>query len=188
MSRRPIDKATKNAARRKYATGSWKLLARFLVGAGELDADPFDEATAKILAAGERHFCIRPSSKATIEHRQHAIFNAIEAVRASELGEEAAGEARPNPLPFSHRQFYSSLAWKRLRYRVLQERGLKCECCGATKDDARLVMNVDHIKPIKTHWNLRLEMDNLQVLCSDCNRGKGSADQTDWRETNSKIG
>ena len=35
--------------------------------------------------------------------------------------------------------------------------------------------------PRKTHPHLALSLDNLQVLCEDCNCGKGSWDSTDWR-------
>lgn len=42
-------------------------------------------------------------------------------------------------------------------------------------------MNVDHIKPRRLFPWLALELKNLQVLCHDCNHGKGNWDQTDWR-------
>ena len=35
-------------------------------------------------------------------------------------------------------------------------------------------LNIDHIKPLKTHWNLRLDINNLQILCKDCNKFKAS--------------
>lgn len=75
--------------------------------------------------------------------------------------------------------FYDSLDWRKLSYSVLRDRGRVCECCGATPP--AVVVHVDHIKSLKKHWELRLEQSNLQVLCKDCNRGKGSHDQTDWR-------
>jgi len=78
-------------------------------------------------------------------------------------------------------EFYDSWDWKTLRYVVLKERGRKCECCNLSADDGA-VMNVDHVKPIRLHWDLRLVKSNLQVLCKDCNMGKGSWDQTDWRQ------
>lgn len=59
-------------------------------------------------------------------------------------------------------------------------------CCGATPrhltlggQPVRLV--VDHIRPLGTHWHLRLEAENLQVLCDDCNMGKGGVHIEDFR-------
>lgn len=75
--------------------------------------------------------------------------------------------------------FYDSAEWRRLRFTVLNERGRKCECCGAMPPNA--VIHVDHIKSLKKRWDLRLDPSNLQVLCEDCNRGKGSHDETDFR-------
>lgn len=75
--------------------------------------------------------------------------------------------------------FYDSIEWKRLRFDILKARGRRCECCGAGPDAAML--HVDHIKPVRKHWNRRLDPDNLQVLCEGCNRGKGSRDETDFR-------
>lgn len=67
--------------------------------------------------------------------------------------------------------FYKTPEWKRLRYDHLAKQP-SCELCGrSAKDSAR--MNVDHIKPLSYHWNLRLAPHNLQTLCANCNRGKG---------------
>lgn len=74
-------------------------------------------------------------------------------------------------------RFYKSYEWKVLRYKILSKYGRQCMCCG--KSDG--VMHVDHIKPIRKYWHLRLFEDNLQVLCADCNRGKASWDETDFR-------
>lgn len=80
--------------------------------------------------------------------------------------------------------FYESFEWKRLRFDILRERGRRCECCGA--DNRQSMIHVDHIKPVKKHWNLRLDPTNLQVLCEGCNRGKGSRYETDFREDREK--
>lgn len=47
---------------------------------------------------------------------------------------------------------------------------------------------VDHIKPVRKYWHLRLDPDNLQVLCADCNRAKGNWDETDFRKNRKKSG
>lgn len=77
--------------------------------------------------------------------------------------------------------FYSSYEWRKLRYAALKKYGAKCMCCGRVAEDG-VVMNVDHIKPRKRYPELALCLDNLQVLCSVCNHGKGNWDETDWRE------
>lgn len=58
--------------------------------------------------------------------------------------------------------------------------------CGMEPGDPRVgggtvKICVDHIKPISKHWELRLEESNLQVLCMECNKGKGAWDETDHR-------
>lgn len=71
--------------------------------------------------------------------------------------------------------FYSSKPWRKLRYQVLLKYSGKCQCCGS-----RGPLNVDHIKPRRKYPELEMEISNLQVLCADCNAGKGD-DETDWR-------
>lgn len=78
--------------------------------------------------------------------------------------------------------FYESWDWKRLRYRALQKFGRRCLACNATAGDGAKIV-VDHIKPIRRYWHLRLDPENLQPLCEDCNMGKGSWDETDFRVT-----
>lgn len=70
--------------------------------------------------------------------------------------------------------------WRRLRYDALRLHGARCQCCGASAATGA-VINVDHIFPRKTHPHLALTLSNLQVLCADCNAGKGNRDTTDWR-------
>jgi hypothetical protein len=91
------------------------------------------------------------------------------------------GPEKPGPAPSENAIaiFYQSPNWQRLARQVKDERGSKCECCGATSQKIRIV--TDHIKPIKYHWHLRLDKKNLQVLCDGCNLKKGSWDKTDFR-------
>lgn len=64
-----------------------------------------------------------------------------------------------------------------LRYLVLSKGGKRCALCGATTKDR--VLDVDHIIP-RSHGGKNVE-ENLQVLCSKCNRSKGNQDDTDFR-------
>lgn len=82
----------------------------------------------------------------------------------------------------SSNDFLKSYEWRKLRMEALKKYGAKCQCCGATPND-NVRMNVDHIKPRKIYPELALDINNLQILCEECNHGKGNWDQTDWRKS-----
>lgn len=73
--------------------------------------------------------------------------------------------------------FYKSKEWIEVREIILETYGRKCMKCGTM--DA--IMNVDHIKPKRFFPKLKLDLNNLQVLCSSCNKEKGNKDHTDYR-------
>ncbi len=77
--------------------------------------------------------------------------------------------------------FLQSYEWRKLRMEALKLYGNRCQCCGASAADG-VRIHVDHIKPRKQYPALALDLSNLQVLCEDCNHGKGNWDDTDWRE------
>ena len=85
------------------------------------------------------------------------------------------------PKKIAQPEFLETYVWRKKRMEALLKYGPKCMCCGATPKTGA-VMNVDHIKPRRTHPELALEIDNLQILCGDCNHGKGNWDSTDWRD------
>jgi 5-methylcytosine-specific restriction endonuclease McrA len=76
--------------------------------------------------------------------------------------------------------FLSTFQWRKVRMEALKKYGPRCQCCGATPATGA-VMNVDHIKPRKKWPSLALDVNNLQILCHECNHGKGNWDDTDWR-------
>lgn len=78
------------------------------------------------------------------------------------------------------RSFYTSERWLRKRESTLRKYGEKCMKCGAKKS-ATVSIHVDHIKPISKYPQLRLNPENLQVLCKTCNHEKSNIDETDWR-------
>jgi 5-methylcytosine-specific restriction endonuclease McrA len=77
--------------------------------------------------------------------------------------------------------FYSTDQWRALRYKVLKRYQRRCMCCGASPDDGKTVLHVDHIKPRSKYPALELDENNLQILCADCNLGKGNSDEIDYR-------
>lgn len=76
--------------------------------------------------------------------------------------------------------FLESYQWRRVRMEALIKHKAICQCCGASRKTGA-VINVDHIKPRKLYPHLALDLNNLQVLCHECNHGKGNWDMTDWR-------
>lgn len=82
------------------------------------------------------------------------------------------------------RDFYYSEVWRALRFKVLKKSSGCCCLCGNGPEPGK-PLHVDHIKPRSLYPHLELEENNLQVLCYDCNLGKGNTDDTDWREPRS---
>lgn len=79
------------------------------------------------------------------------------------------------------KDFYLSREWKALRVRVLEKYGCACMMCGRSPKTHGVVIHVDHIKPRSKFPALSLDFENLQILCEDCNLGKGNRFDTDHR-------
>lgn len=77
-------------------------------------------------------------------------------------------------------EFYSSAKWKEIRHIALVNSEGRCNLCGASAKDG-VTLHVDHIEPRSKAPKKQWDLDNLQVLCSDCNIGKSNYDDTDWR-------
>lgn len=77
--------------------------------------------------------------------------------------------------------FYASREWLELRVRVLEKYECKCMMCGRSPKLHGIVIHVDHIKPRSKRPDLSLDFNNLQILCADCNKGKGNKFETDYR-------
>lgn len=134
--------------------------------------------TEKIFAGATRNECLFHAA-------QHAdrrfIFPAPQVAARQKTKRKKPGAGRPRQPKDKVAAFYKSAEWKRARYDALQANDGRCELCGQGKHEGQ-ILNVDHIKPVRRFWKLRLEPSNLQVLCGDCNCGKGNRDDTDWRE------
>ncbi|EKS8373185.1 HNH endonuclease [Bacillus thuringiensis] len=75
-------------------------------------------------------------------------------------------------------KFYKSNEWRTLRLKVIQRAKYECEHCKqkgkvTTRDTLdkrgrKMKMDVNHIKPVKTHPHLALGLDNLEYLCVRC--------------------
>lgn len=63
--------------------------------------------------------------------------------------------------------FYKSVPWRRVREQALLKTHGLCAYCLENKKIVLADM-VHHQKPIRTHWELRLQLDNLIPLCHTC--------------------
>lgn len=123
-----------------------------------------------------------PAKPSTASLRRAAL-----AVVSEPLDFTAPADVPRAPTTAEKADFYASWEWQTLRMKTLKRYGRRCLCCGAAPGEFTVAgepvrLNVDHIKPISKHWSLRLDPENVQVLCAECNKGKGAWDQTDWRE------
>jgi len=76
--------------------------------------------------------------------------------------------------------FYKTREWREIRYKALRNNDGRCELCGRGKKDG-IILHVDHIKPRSRFPELELDLNNLQILCEDCNLGKSNKCTRDWR-------
>ena len=60
-------------------------------------------------------------------------------------------------------RFYNSIQWRTLSMKYTQDKGYRCEECGA------IASEVHHIVPIQTDegWERRLDYNNLECVCVD---------------------
>lgn len=88
--------------------------------------------------------------------------------RSAKRGEIAF--EKPEAKSTKGKDFYNSLSWKRLRYQFLMlSENKECKNCGSSKN-----LQVDHIVPRSIDPSRSLDQTNLQILCADCNFGKGA--------------
>lgn len=73
--------------------------------------------------------------------------------------------------------FYLTREWRKVRWKVLQASDGRCCMCGNTAQTSGRPMHVDHAIPRSTAPSRELDQSNLQVLCEQCNLGKGA---TSW--------
>lgn len=132
----------------------------------------------------------RRKSIPSLHAHYSAVLLRIAQLRGRGVGPAEAPASRPKdrrtvPTDEQIRDFYKSYQWRRLRYETIKRWGGLCQCCGARGGAGGKRLQGDHIKSLRYYWELRLDPDNIQVLCDECNHGKGAWDETDWRPQSS---
>lgn len=119
-------------------------------------------------------------SKAKVENKKQAILNKKYKKTKKKYKKKKKKKFKNKEDFIRSNDFLETYEWRRIRYKALKKSNGKCQLCGRSPKDG-IILNVDHINPRKTHPEFALSIGNLQVLCHDCNHGKGNADNTDWR-------
>lgn len=150
---------------------------------------PMDTDPEKWVRENFSYICFKYREK----YPQPSAFAKLSKKQRKKLRSAASGYAKSAPRKVATQKsvkvagvdvasdaFLSTFEWRKVRMEALKKYGPRCQCCGATPATGA-VMNVDHIKPRKKWPSLALDVNNLQILCHDCNHGKGNWDDTDWR-------
>ena len=148
-----------------------------------IEIDPASSHERVLRACYERYgrtLNLKPAaSKSHLLGYYSAVSRWKGALKRGKLKPPSPKKAKPDD-EINPNAFYRSYEWRQLRYSILLKYGRRCMCCGQTPAHG-VTMHVDHIKSLRKNWDLRLDADNLQVLCEVCNHGKGNSDETDWR-------
>lgn len=165
----------------------WEPINR-IHGLSPLKSETFQESVKRILKlVRSKSRDERDAAAAAVGYGPETFPPYVRAAREAKASKPTPAAKAPS---HSVKQaFYASWEWRTLRMEVLKEHGNRCQCCGAGRGDVTVggepvVIVVDHIRPLSKFWDLRLERRNLQVLCQECNQGKGNWDETDWRGVN----
>lgn len=121
----------------------------------------------------------------TIPKTKRFIKNLSVAMRRAKANEEKAWKWHEIRRIAAGREptWYDSREWFHLRHRVILRSNGKCKNCGATSKSSNGPMNVDHIKPRWKYPELEYDINNLQVLCRNCNKIKGGSDPSNITTT-----
>ncbi|GIN86965.1 HNH endonuclease [Heyndrickxia sporothermodurans] len=83
--------------------------------------------------------------------------------------------------------FYKCKEWRQLRLKAMERDNYECKHCKRNgvvttrktinKYGKPTKMDVNHIKPVRTHPHLALDLDNLEYLCVDCHNKADGKDK-----------
>jgi 5-methylcytosine-specific restriction endonuclease McrA len=104
-----------------------------------------------------------------LESQRYDFMYEMEALNRKPGGRTLKPRNKGTQYSFAKRIFIESNDWHLMRKTVFQMYGRTCMKCESTTQ-----LEVDHIYPMYLYPDLRLSLNNLQVLCRKCNRDKGT--------------
>lgn len=129
-----------------------------------------DELWWKVLSNRVKRPKVRQWKVRSKLNRLHRRANPVQAARRPIVCQPIVRQPNAGFSIAAYLDLMKSRAWKIMRYETLAKQGRVCALCRTTTGP----FHVDHIVPTSKAWHLRLDPTNLQVLCADCNIGKGS--------------
>ena len=122
-----------------------------------------NKTISKKMLRGVRN-ALREGQEITMERFVTLSVSSLETSKKWDINEIAFARSK---------KFYQSARWKNLRLRALANHQ-SCRACGRSPKKHGIVLHVDHILPRSIYPEYALYLGNLQILCEDCNIGKGN--------------
>jgi hypothetical protein len=85
------------------------------------------------------------------------------------------------------REFLGSHEWLAFRYTQLKAADFTCRSCGRSPLCHGVVLNVHHVEPLWTRFELRLAPTNVVVHCEECRRGRHGGRRFRYSDGNQQL-
>ena len=102
-----------------------------------------------------------------VEHHIYCAKHLAESQKKHEEYLENKQKKKPfaNAIRFND---YNNTEWRKLRKKILERDGYRCQCCGATAEETGFALEVHHIICPKGNKELFLDINNCVTLCHAC--------------------
>ena len=134
-----------------------KMLTRTLYKTEPINAKPERDVWGRREGEGPLY---RRVNRATKDEDDEGLFQSVNRRQQARTEEKDVNASAA---------FYQSREWRALRYQALKKYGGACSACGRSAAKHGVVIHVDHIRPRSKYPHLALRLDNLQLLCHECN-------------------
>ena len=112
------------------------------------------------------------------ENRSFIDYNEIDKIVSYiySIKDKAIEETQKSTMVKYSESKYLTPSYLNLRRRIFNKYKTECMKCNATSN-----LQLDHIKPVSKYPNLFLDINNMQILCKECNKEKSNINEIDYR-------